>query len=189
MESLFSLEVIVNFVKLNNVPQKTTSCLFPTVAFRLLDYPIIAINLVEKFDADQLKVRLDIKQPFENIERLPCFTDLLDTQGRFIFSKGKSCLFKADMARLRGLLKNTPMYLMILDTFFEPYKLLGIVPVSLKDLINEIYEETYEEEDPVRKDASDTPCIKMNHGLLEIKNLMGDEIGHISFACRLLYTE
>jgi hypothetical protein len=182
-ESLFSLEVIVNYLKLyKNV--HSSRCLFPTVAFRLLDYPTIAINLVEKFDADQLKSRLDLKEPFEQIETLPCFTQLLDKHGRYIFSKGKSCLFRSDMEQLRGHLKNTPMYLLILDTFFDTYKLVGTVPVPLTGLIEEICQETIGmNNDPLV--PADKLCMKMSHGLLDVKNLMGDEIGHISVVCRL----
>ena len=89
MESLFSLEVIVNYLKLNNLRANTespVSCLFPTIAFRLLDYPTIAINLLDDFDAKELKSKLEVTQPFELFERLPCFTELLDKHGRYIFS-------------------------------------------------------------------------------------------------------
>lgn len=71
------------------------------------------------------------------------------------------------------------MYLMVLDTFFEPYKLVGTTMVPLTNLINDIYAETYE------VDSLDSPCTKMTHGVFEIKNLMGEEIGFISFAARL----
>ena len=60
MESLFSLEVIVNYVKLNDLRSNSTPCLFPSVAFRLLDYPTIAINLLDNFDAKELKEKLKI---------------------------------------------------------------------------------------------------------------------------------
>lgn len=185
MESLFSLEVIVNYIKLNNLsgPSKTP-CLFPSVAFRLLDYPTIAINLLDNYDSKELKSKLQITQPFDLIEKLPCFSELLDKHGRYIFSKGKSCLFQADVESIRGHLRNAPMYLMLLDTFFEPYKLIGTTLVPLKNLINEIYEETYANNEPSTKKV-DVPCNKMTHGVFAIKNLMGDEIGHISFACRL----
>ena len=175
MQSLFSLEVIVNFVKLYKSPN--VSCLFPCVAFRLLDYPTIAINLVDNYDAKELKTRLELNTPFDQIEKLPCFVELLDRYGRYLFAKGKSCLFRADMNVLKGHLQITPMYLMLLDTFFEPYKLIGTTLVPLNSLINKIHEET--------KDCDDMPCTKMTHGVFELKNLMGEEIGHISFVSRL----
>lgn len=181
MESLYSLEVIVNFLKLIPPRPNASPCLLPTVAFRLLDYPIIAISLMDKVDSDQLKSRLDLYETFESIETLPCFTELLDTDGRFIFNKGKSCLFRADPAMLRGHLKNTPMYLMVLDTFYEPYKLLGTLAVPLTELIEEIWEESGADEG---LDAPDTPCIKMSHGVCDVRNLMGNVIGHVSFVCR-----
>ena len=190
MESLFSLEVVVNYVKVTNLKpdhhasygtsKRRVSCLFPSVAFRLLDYPTIAIHLLDNYDAKELKSKLSIAEPFEQIEQLACFTELLDKHERYIFSKGKSCLFRCDMETLRGHLLNAPMYLMLLDTFFEPYKLLGTCHVPLTNLMNDIYEECHED-----SQRADVPCSKMTHGLLDMKNLMGDEIGHISFACRL----
>lgn len=183
MESLFSLEVIINFLSLNRPNPNATPCLLPTVAFRLLDYPMIAISLLEKFDADQLKKRLELNEPFEAIDTLPCFTRLIDTDGRYVFNKGKSCLFRADMTSLRAHLKSTPMYIMLLDTFFEPYKLLGTLAVPLTDLIEEIYEEMCDENGESGENA-DTPSIKMSHGVCDVRNLMGKVIGHLSFACR-----
>ena len=184
MESLFSLEVIVNYVKVNNLKQ--SQCLFPSVAFRLLDYPTIAINLLENYDSKELKEKLKFNEPFESIEKLPCFVELLDKHGRYIFAKGKSCLFRSDLDELKGHLKHAPMYLMILDTFFEPYKLIGTTLVPLTKLINEIYDETSEDSNMMpSSNQAFTPCIKMTHGIFDIRNLMGDEIGHISFACRL----
>ena len=176
METLFSLEVIVNYIKLKKTSE--FSCLFPCIAFRLLDYPTIAINLLETHYAEETKQKLNLKQNINKIEKLPCFTDLLDKHGRYVFSKGKSCLFRCEQNSLFNHLKNTPMYLMLLDTYFEPCKLLGTTAVPLINLINDIYSETNEL-------IGHDPCTKMTHGVFEIKNLMGDEIGIISFACRL----
>ena len=195
-ESLFSLEVIVNFVKLNhNRPladpadpksRLRAQCLFPTIAFRLLDYPTIAINLLDEVDTNELKRRLNIQSSFESIDKLPCFRDLLDKDDRYMFNKGKSCLFRCDLESLKVHLNHAPMYLMVLDSFFQPYKLVGTTLVPLSDLVNGIYQETYEQlENGSKKATPLTPCMRMSHGVFEVKNLMGDEIGHISFACRL----
>jgi hypothetical protein len=186
MESLFSLEVIVNYVKLNSLKAPFT-CLFPSVAFRLLDYPTIAIHLLDNYDSKELKDKIRLNEPFESMEKLPCFVELLDKHGRFIFAKGKSCLFRSDLLELKGHLRNAPMYLMLLDTFFEPFKLIGTTLVPLTNLINEICEETSENMEQVGPSSNrvETPCTKMTHGIFDIKNLMGDDIGHISFACRL----
>lgn len=182
MESLFSLEVIVNFAKLNK-PFSSSSCLFPCVAFRLLDYPTIAINLLDEYEASDIKIRLgDVR----NEDRPMCFAELLDKHGRFIFSKGKSCLFRADVDSTRAHLQSTPLYLMLLDTFFDPYKLVGTVMVPLKSLIDEICQDIEEQNNfaPSAKSVQ-RPCVKVTHGVFDIKNLMGEEIGHISLACRL----
>lgn len=187
MDSLFSLEVVINFLKFDNLrnndhsnPSPAVSCLFPCIAFRLLDYPAIAINLIDEHEAKDLKNRLQFTEPIHQIEKFPCFTDLLDVNGRFIFSKGKSCLFRADLDILRSHLRQTPLYLMVLDTFFEPHKLVGIVNVPIFKLINEIYEDTQ-----VLGNNSVTPSIKMSHGVVDVKNLMGEILGHLSFGIRL----
>ena len=120
-------------------------------------------------------------QPFDQIEKLACFTELLDKYGRFIFSRGKSCLFRSDMETLKNHLKTAPMYLLLLDTFVQPYKLIGSALIPMFNLINDIYNET---ELNSSKNA-ENPCTKMTHGIFEIKNLLGEELGHISFACRL----
>lgn len=182
METLFSLEVIVNYVKIKKLDSKKLSddsnfsCLFPCVAFRLLDYPTIAINLLENHQQEDIKLLLD--ESINGYEKLPVFKELLDKHGRYVFSKGKSCLFRCEQKALSLHLKHTPMYLMLLDTYYEPYKLLGTTVVPLINLINDISSETNESIDH-------EPCSKMTHGVFEIKNLMGDEIGIISFACRL----
>jgi len=194
MESLFSLEVIVNYIKLkhpyplathtneSNEESPATVCLFPTLAFRLLDYPTIAIHLLDQYDASQIKkqfTNINKNTSNQQIAHLPCFKDLLDSHGRYTFSKGKSCLFRCDLKNLRNHLRHTPMYLMLLDTFFDPYKLVGTTAVPLTNLINDIYSETDGGED------TDKACTKLTHGVFEIKNLMGNEIGFVSFACRL----
>jgi hypothetical protein len=122
MEYLFSIEVVVNYIKLN---KKSTVCLFPCIAFRLLDYPTIAIKLLDEYDSKKIKSNVQLTTPSDKIEELPCFTSLLDKHGKFLFSRGKSCLFRADLEVLRTHLKSTPMYLMLLDTFYQPYKLVG----------------------------------------------------------------
>ena len=187
MDSLLSLEVVVNFLKFDNLrthdhsnPSPAVSCLLPCIAFRFLDYPAIAINLIDEYESNELKNKLQTQEPIHQIEKLPCFTDLLDVNGRFIFSKGKSCLFRAHLDTLRSHLRQTPLYLMILDTFFDPHKLIGNVTVPIYKLINEIYEET-----EVLGKNSVTPSIKVSHGVMDVKNLMGEILGHLSFAIRL----
>ena len=173
MESLFSLEVIVNYIKLNH---EKVSCLFPSVAFRLLDYPTIGIHLLDDIDSKELRSKMEMDQQFET--KVTHFKDLLDKHERYIFAKGKSCLFRSDLEVLRGHLRNAPLYLMTLDTYYDPFKLLGTATVPLNKIMEEIYAELTETD-------LDMPCTKITHGIFDFKNLMGDEIGHISFACRL----
>jgi hypothetical protein len=75
---------------------------------------------------------------------------------------------------------------MLLDTFFDPYKLIGTALVPLNSLMNEIHDEITEQNSYTPSSKSvQVPCIKITHGIFDIKNLMGEEIGHISLACRL----
>ena len=188
MESLFSLEIIVNHVKLKTKSDSNTGlssdvcCLFPCVAFRLLDYPTIAINLLDNHDARQIKASFaNSTESAARIKNLPCFASLSDKHGRFVFAKGKSCLFRADLQSLKGHLRHTPMYLMLLDTFFTPHKLVGTTAVPLANLMGDMAAEV----EANGEEENDTPCMKMTHGVFEVKNLMGDEIGFVSFAVRV----
>lgn len=74
---------------------------------------------------------------------------------------------------------------MLLDTFFQPYKLVGTALVPLNNLINEIYDETSEQIEKENKKVQLAPCMRVTHGVFDIKNLMGAEIGHISCIVRL----
>ena len=174
-QSLFSLEVVINYVKIQH---EKVSCLFPCVAFRLLDYPTIAIHFLDDVDARRLKENLQIDQNCQPDLKITHFRDLIDKHGRYIFARGKSCLFRSELAVLRGHLRNAPLYVMLLDTYEEPYKLLGTSAVPLTNVIEEMCTE-------LNETSLDMPCTKVTHGVFDIKNLMGDEIGHISFACRL----
>ncbi len=131
MESLFSLEVIVNYIKLKHpfpsaTPNTThddtpvITCLLPTLAFRLLDYPTIAIHLLDQYNATQIKKQFNRHSPnqIQRIAHLPCFKDLLDNHGRYIFAKGKSCLFRCEISALKTHLSHTPMYLIVLQQDF-----------------------------------------------------------------------
>lgn len=175
-ESLFSLEVVINYVKI--LHEKSVSCLFPCIAFRLLDYPTIAIHFLDDIDARQLKQQHEMNQGYQPDLKTLYFRDLLDKHGRYIFAKGKSCLFRAELSVLRGHLRNAPLYVMLLDTYEEPYKLVGSSAVALTNVIEEMCAE-------IRETSIDMPCTRITHGVFDIKNLMGEEIGHISFACRL----
>ena len=162
-ETLFSLEVVVNYVKIQH--EKSVSCLFPCIAFRLLDYPTIAIHFLDDVDARQLKHQLEISQSLQPDLKILYFRDLIDKHGRYIFAKGKSCLFRAELAVLRGHLRNAPLYIMLLDTYEEPYKLVGSSSVALTNLIEEMCTE-------IRETSIDMPCTKITHGVFDVKNLI-----------------
>jgi hypothetical protein len=172
--SLFSLEIIINYIKLNN----NEKCLLPCVAFRLLDYPTIGINLLNESDEIDLKRQFSYENDITQLSndqlcRLPCFKQLLDPiHQRFIFRKGKSCLFLSQIKSLKDHLKIVPLYFIIIDTFAKSSKLTGSSQINLSNLIDET-------------------CINNNNNkesiftTVPIRDLMGNEIGHLSFVCRL----
>lgn len=51
--SLFSLEIVIDKLKLNDL-----KCLFPAVAFRLLDFPTLLIKHVEDSLSKQIKAKI-----------------------------------------------------------------------------------------------------------------------------------
>ncbi len=108
-ESLFSLELVVDRIKLPKV-----GCRFPAVAFRLLDFPTLLIYHVEPYHAEAIKEKLTNDVTCEVPEQL---RELQDTHGNFIVKKGKSCLFKVPLRTLENHLSNAPLYVMIIDTY------------------------------------------------------------------------
>ena len=128
MESLFSLEVIVNHATLRDVGGNKARLSAPTVAFRLLDYPTIAIH----FPANHASADAYSKAKH---------------QQRYTFAKGKSCLFHADVDTLRQQLRHMPLYIMLLDKppssshqtqDAAAYKLVGMCSVSLRNVAERI---------------------------------------------------
>ncbi len=110
-ESLFSLELVVDKLSLPNIV-----CRFPSVAFRLLDFPTLLIHHVEPELAEIIREKISSDQYFKVPSQLH---ELKDKHGDFPVKKGKSCLFKVPLKNLMTHLTNTPLYVMVIDTYPE----------------------------------------------------------------------
>ena len=169
--SLFSLELVVDTLHLDNV-----TCRFPAVAFRLLDFPTIIIYHVEHDLAKTIKRKLSLEP---NYKVPPRIHELMDKNGAYQIKKGKSCLFKLSTETLYTHLTNTPLYVMIIDTYPEVAKLLGSCSVPLDNAMIQVYKD-------IQSQGLSMPAVYGNKGSYKVYNLMGVEIGHITLGYRLL---
>ena len=119
-ESLFSLELVVDKIGLPKIV-----CRFPAVAFRLLDFPTLLIYHVEPDLAEVIRKKIS-KDPHYKVPQQ--LHELQDKRGDFPVKKGKSCLFKVPLKILQTHLLNTPLYVMIIDTYPEVWPLHIFMP-------------------------------------------------------------
>uniref|UniRef100_A0A8C4SY46 Microtubule associated protein 10 n=1 Tax=Erpetoichthys calabaricus TaxID=27687 RepID=A0A8C4SY46_ERPCA len=103
-ETLFSLEVVVDYVQID--VNTGAEPLVPAVAIRLLDFPTLLIYRTDEGKQDNSS---DDDLDFEKENR------------------GKSCLIKMSLNALHVHLTNTPLYVMILDLRRDVPKLVGKV--------------------------------------------------------------
>ncbi|KAK3089350.1 hypothetical protein FSP39_002957 [Pinctada imbricata] len=171
VESLYSLELVVDKLYIPH-----TVCRFPAIAFRLLDFPTILIEHVESDLASKIKYKISRDPYYEVPEQ---FQDLKDKHGNFLVKKGKSCLFKISTKSLKAHLTNTPLYVMILDSFEKVPKLLGNSTLPLDEVMGEITED-------IKNMGHTVPSVHGDKGLFKIFSLMGKEIGYIVMGFRLL---
>lgn len=171
-ESLFSVELVVDRLCLS----KTTVCRFPSVAFRLLDFPTLVIHHVDLELAEMLRSKI-AADPYY---KLPVkFSEFQDREGNFVVQKGKSCLFKVSPNALQMHLANAPLYVMIMDTYPCTPKLVGSCSVPLNIVMDELYDE-------ICQQGVAIPLAKGEKGSFEIFTLMGMKLGSVDFSYRLL---
>ncbi|CAH1790778.1 unnamed protein product [Owenia fusiformis] len=170
-KSLFSLEIVVDKLILPN-----SVCRFPAVAFRLLDFPTLIIYHIEQELADDIRSKITVDRYFEVPQQL---NELKDRNGYFVMKKGKTCLFKMAVETLHGHLTNTPLYVMIIDTFPTTPKLIGSCTISLCDIISNIVTD-------IEHLGLSVPSSHGDKGTFSILNLMGSDIGKITLGYRIL---
>lgn len=170
-ESLFSLEVIVD-----KLTAPSIVCRFPAVAFRLLDFPTLLIYHVEHDLAETIKSKVRSDSQYRVP---PQFPELKDRRQFFNFKKGKSCLFKIPPQTLHAHLMNTPLYMMLIDTYPEVPKLLGNCSIPLDDVMDLIFKD-------INHLGVSVPSAHGQKGDYKLFNLMGAEISEVTLGFRLL---
>ncbi|XP_041044517.1 microtubule-associated protein 10 [Carcharodon carcharias] len=172
-ETLFSLELLVDYVQLEPRPW-TRPGPGPSlaVAFRLLDFPTLLVHQTEPERVECMRRSWECSKANAVSEQPPSATDIQ-------FGKGKSCLFKISLASLHSHLSNTPLYAMLLDVFPRVPKLLGSCLISLADAVEKIRRD-------VEEQGTEMHSVRGNKSLYGLYNLMGGKIGHISVGYRLL---
>lgn len=169
-ESLFSLEVHVE-----SVNRLKVSCIIPVVSFRLLDFPSLVIHLVSPVNVQKLRE----KAQFQGINKDAIETEFRDRYGNITFTKGKSCLFSANITNLQSQLQNTPLYVMLLDVWHKKPKLVGSTMIPLKNTIDRLSAD-------VEKLGISVPSISQQEGTYDVFNLMGTVIGNVQLCVRIL---
>ena len=170
-DSLFSLEVVVDKIHLSKV-----TCRFPAVAFRLLDFPTLLIYHVEPDLGEAIKRNIK-RDPFYTMP--PQLTELQDRHGQYLVKKGKSCLLKVSPSMLLSHLQNTPLYVMIIDSFPEVPKLIGNCAIPMDATMEAVCND-------ISEMGISVPSSHGEKGTFRISNLMGEEIGQISLGFRIL---
>ena len=165
VESLFSLELVIDKLVLPNI-----QCRFPAVAFRMLDFPTLLIYHVEPSLGDVIKRKIKMDPLF----RLgPKISELVDKDGSFPVKKGKSCLIKMAGNALLTHLQSTPLYVMIVDTFPDTPKLIGNATIPLDNTMEKLHHE-------MCNVGLALPVVQGEKGCYKIYNLMGKEVGYIT---------
>ncbi|KAG2467134.1 microtubule-associated protein 10 [Polypterus senegalus] len=174
-ETLFSLEVVVDYVQID--VNTGAEPLVPAVAIRLLDFPTL---LIYRTDEGKQESSSDDDLDFgkENagiLNRRPT----VQRCGKYSFKRGKSCLIKMSLNALHVHLTNTPLYVMILDLRRDVPKLVGSFFVSLSKAIDQIKQE-------VARRGISMPSCQSERNIHIINNLMGEQVGHISMGYKIL---
>ncbi|XP_022083051.1 uncharacterized protein LOC110975158 isoform X2 [Acanthaster planci] len=172
-EALFSLELAVESLRVNS---PTVVCRLPTVAFRLLDFPTLLLHHVDPGGAQDVKEKI-LLDSFGDVPSQ--LQELKDHRGNFSINKCKSSLFKMNPEMLLSYLRNTPLYVMLIDVWPEVPKLVANCTVSLQRTMEQISLD-------IEQNGSDIPSVHGNRDSHKLYNLMGSEVGWIMVRYRLL---
>ena len=166
VKSLFSIDIVVDKLNIKSKVQ----CYFPSIAFRILDFPTLIINHVEPSVGKKIKMKISMDHLFRLKNQL---NELKDNEGSFPVKKGKSCLIQMDAKTLLNLLQNTPVYVMVVDIFHDPPKLVGNSTIPLDSTMQKLY-------DQISSFGLAVPSLQGEKGNYSLYNLMGIEIGTVS---------
>lgn len=163
-ETLFSLEFVIDYVRFDC---GRGNVLDPVVALRFLDFPTL---LISRKDHSSHSAFADI--PAEASSQS-------DEQDKYFFHRGKSCLFKMNLDSLHNHLSNTPLYAMVLDMTDEVPKLIASSMISLAKVTERIKADVF-------KHGIGTPSAYGEKIVTPICNLMGNKVGAVSLACKII---
>ncbi|KAG9275023.1 microtubule-associated protein 10 [Astyanax mexicanus] len=171
-ETLFFFEVFVDYVRFNGAGK--VDKVKPAVGVRFLDFPTLLIYSSE--DHNFLSKTSSDKRLSSSCASSPTGEESV----AFCFKKGKSCLFKISLDALHTHLSSTPVYTMLLDVGGDDVpKLIGSSFMSLAKLTASIKLD-------VEKHGIWTPAAYGENRINCLLNLMGERIGTISLACKLV---
>ncbi|XP_014667171.1 PREDICTED: microtubule-associated protein 10-like [Priapulus caudatus] len=168
IESLFSVEVIVDSVRLFH----GAHCISPAVAFRLLDLPSLLIQPSKPRQAERhghVSGTDTCSHIYSLTEREPG-----KETGCISFCRGKSCLFKTSLRVLASGLTNTPMYILLIDG----RRLVGSVALPLVTTLSRIRSDT-------RRSGLELPCVHGHRGTYTLHNAMGTTVGEVVCSYRI----
>lgn len=164
-ETLFSLELVIDCVRFDWTRGNVSD---PVVGLRFLDFPTLLISRKE----DHSSHSAFADQPAEASSHP-------DERDKFVFHRGKSCLFKMNVDSLHNHLSNTPLYVMVLDMKDDVPKLIGSSMVSLAKVTERIKTD-------VDKHGIGTPSAYGEKMITPLCNLMGNNIGTVSLAYKII---
>ncbi|XP_033640768.1 microtubule-associated protein 10-like [Asterias rubens] len=172
-ETLFSLELAVETLRIHS---STVVCRLPSVAFRLLDFPTLLLHHVDPDQVRNIKEKINLGT-FGSIPAQ--LQELKDHRGNFCVNKCKSCLLKMNPETLLAYLRNTPLYVMLIDVWPEVSKLVANCTISLQKTMEEISGD-------IERNGIDIPSVHGHRDSYKLYNLMGSEVGWIVLRYRLL---
>ena len=178
--SLLSIEVLVSQVQID----LNIECHLPCLVFRLLDYPAVSIPY---FDAWQIEEFHQFKRDYPKASWRQLLSDqfyeLRSANGKFNFSRGKSCLFKTYFKTLYTHLLNVPLFVLLIDQINDQGKndqtthFVGSCNVKLNELIELLNQ-------AIIRNGNDIPLVEQQTFHCTLFNLMGTPIGTCDLAVR-----
>uniref|UniRef100_UPI00358DF798 microtubule-associated protein 10 isoform X2 n=1 Tax=Myxine glutinosa TaxID=7769 RepID=UPI00358DF798 len=182
---LFSLELLVDSVRLNQV---TETCRSPALVLRFMDFPAMILHPGKRKGDVQMseeKRREDDDvakgNPHNSGDRLCDEQDLTrEVRASLVFNSGKSCLFSFDAAALGARLVTSPVRVMLIDCYPGPEasRMLGSTSVTLTGALAMLQTD-------VDQESSAEPWGHGERGTYGLRNPMGETIGTLTIGYRL----
>ncbi|CAF0743467.1 unnamed protein product [Didymodactylos carnosus] len=180
--SLLSIEVLIGRVEID----LDAECHLPCIVFRLLDYPAVSISYFDQWQIEQFHLYKHENNLKSWNELSDQFYELRSPSGVYEFKRGKSCLFKTYLNRLRSHLLNVPLFLLLIDQINmanvdnSSTQFVGSCTIKLDKLIENLY-------NSIKMHGYDTPLVEQETNYCDLFNLMGRKIGSCDLAVRLCH--